>query len=42
MQSVIVKQSEDAKEEYYFQCNKWLDDHMDDGKTERQLPLLGK
>ena len=42
VQSITVTKGEDAKEEHYFQCNRWLDDHMQDGKTETQIPLLGE
>ncbi|XP_071964229.1 uncharacterized protein [Antedon mediterranea] len=36
-----IKKSTDAKEEYYFQCNEWLDDHVGERKTEMNFKLFG-
>jgi len=30
-----------ARLEYVFPCNRWLDDHEDDGYTRRELLLAG-
>ena len=32
--------SKESKE-YVFPCNRWLDDHEDDGRTERELFIAG-
>ncbi|XP_038056107.1 uncharacterized protein LOC119728107 [Patiria miniata] len=39
--SVSVRESETADKEYLFACNSWLDDHMEDRQTNKQLQLLG-
>jgi len=31
----------DASKECVFPCNRWLDDHEDDGRTERELLVAG-
>ena len=33
--------SEDLSKEYVFPCNRWLDDHEDDGRIERELLVAG-
>ena len=38
---VIEKDSEKNFPEFVFPCSRWLDDHEDDKKTERELRLLG-
>jgi len=35
------RSDEDAGEEYVFPCNRWLDDHEDDCRTERELLVAG-
>ncbi len=40
--SVTVRENEGADQEYLFACNSWLDDHMEDRQTQRQLQLLGE
>jgi len=32
---------QDVGKEYVFPCSRWLDDHEDDGKTERELLVAG-
>lgn len=43
LDKVIVKEleGENSGKEFIFPCNRWLDDQEDDGKTERELKLLG-
>ncbi|XP_077990949.1 uncharacterized protein LOC144445282 [Glandiceps talaboti] len=41
IQKILVRESEDAEQEYVFWCDQWLDDHVDDRKTSKQLKLLG-
>ena len=42
LDSVSVREGEEAESEYLFPVNNWLDDHIGDKKTHRQLKLLGK
>ncbi|XP_078677295.1 uncharacterized protein LOC144913960 isoform X2 [Branchiostoma floridae x Branchiostoma belcheri] len=37
LDKVIIKESEATDEEFVFQCDRWLDEDEDDGKTEREL-----
>ena len=39
---MTVRENEGAEQEYLFACNSWLDDHMEDRQTQRQLQLLGE
>ena len=32
----------EGRKELVFPCNRWLDDHEDDGRTERELLAAGK
>ncbi|XP_070556277.1 uncharacterized protein [Ptychodera flava] len=41
IQKILIRDSEEAESEYVFWCDQWLDDHVGDRKTCRQLPLLG-
>lgn len=36
------RDGENTNKLFVFSCNRWLDDHEDDFKTERELKLLGK
>nr|XP_006814608.1 PREDICTED: lipoxygenase homology domain-containing protein 1-like [Saccoglossus kowalevskii] len=38
-QEVAIRDSKGSKTEYVFQCNKWLDEGLDDKKIERELKL---
>ena len=40
---LVIKQldGDNTSNLYVFSCNRWLDDHEDDFKTERELRLLG-
>ncbi|XP_014663676.1 PREDICTED: lipoxygenase homology domain-containing protein 1-like [Priapulus caudatus] len=38
---VVVSQQGFLQKEYHFPCGRWLDDGQEDGKTERELILLG-
>ena len=45
LDKITVREHRDEKEagiEYVFPCSRWLDDHEDDGKTERELLVAGK
>ncbi|XP_035657481.1 lipoxygenase homology domain-containing protein 1-like [Branchiostoma floridae] len=39
--AVTVHEGESAVSEWFFPCGHWLDDHMEDSCTERELSLLG-
>ena len=43
LDKVIVRErnTEDVGKECVFPCNRWLDDHEDDGRTERELLVAG-
>ncbi|XP_066274370.1 lipoxygenase homology domain-containing protein 1-like isoform X2 [Branchiostoma lanceolatum] len=41
LDKVIIKESEATDKEFVFQCDRWLDEDEDDGKTERQLEEEG-
>jgi len=44
LSKVTVRQLSDgdAGKKYVFPCDRWLDDHEDDGRTERELLVAGK
>ncbi|XP_078590348.1 lipoxygenase homology domain-containing protein 1-like isoform X2 [Branchiostoma floridae x Branchiostoma japonicum] len=41
LDKVIIKESESMDEKFVFQCDRWLDEDEDDGKTERELEEEG-
>jgi len=43
LDKVTVREHGDTavSKEHVFSCNRWLDDHEDDGSTERELLIAG-
>ncbi|XP_071837899.1 uncharacterized protein [Apostichopus japonicus] len=41
LEKIVIKESKNAKNEFFFPCKRWLDVGQDDGKIEREL-FVGK
>ena len=44
LDKIVVRErvGDNSGKEFVFPCGQWLDDHEGDGKTERELMMLGK